>query len=928
MVAIPSKALLSGIVKAVPSGDTIIVMKQAAAVTGPPPEMRLTLSSLKAPSLSRDATSDEPYAWASREYLRSRLIGRVVTFRIDYRVEQLSRVFATVYDGGVESVNLDVVHSGMSRVRRPANDSEQSSPEFEALIAAEESAASSAHGLHAAGQQPIGVARRLPAPDTELIPHEQLAAFCKGKSFNGIVEYIANGSALKIFVKNLPTVDEETIGDRILTICLSGVQCPGFRRQEGTDPSTKSSKPMPFALNAKFLTEVRLLHRDVKVFIEGVDRNGMLFATIVDPKGKMYIGEELLRSGFAKTVSWSIEFSSRAPSLRAAERYARDRQLAVWKGFKPSTTDSELFTGKCVEIVSGDTLVVLDDNTSKSRRISLASVRAERSNRGDRSSIIVGPAADAKEQLRKKLVGRRVHVKVEYTRTPAEESVRKDKMVFATIGREGDAKNADVALPLISQGLLTVVRHRGDEDTATNYEEYLERQKAAIEAKRGLHGNATSSYVRINNLTGPDAKKRSRDVLAGLQRNGPYKGVVEYVSSASRYRINLPTESMLITLALRVVRCPQSTRRSYAPDGSIREEVPGEAHGDEAADFAREMFMQRDVLVEVNNVDRVGAFLGNMYVISPSGEKVDASASLLSLGHGYLHESFDSSRDPAGSKYAIIEKDAKDAQKGLWKDYVENAKHSSDNAVNKQPAKKSMVAIVSEISFGGRVFVQNRDTYKSALASIEAGLKGLSLDNGSNAPASALRPGLIVAAKFNMDNQWYRARVLYVHKGAETKVDVRFIDYGNEDTLSTTDLRLLNGVGSYISAPPVATEVALAHVVVPDGDDPSGMAAGELLKELTYGKDITIAIESTEGNSKVIGDIMVPSAGSSDSTTGPVSVREQMLKTGLARLVRKSDRASKAAYKQYRPIEEIGIATRQYLWSYGEAYESDCDEQK
>lgn len=96
---------LKGIVKEVVSGDTLVVV--AAVKAGVPPEKRITLSSLMAPKLvcfgleagatvslccfcaladacaiwrpqgKRDGTvRDEPFAWASREFLRKKCIGQ------------------------------------------------------------------------------------------------------------------------------------------------------------------------------------------------------------------------------------------------------------------------------------------------------------------------------------------------------------------------------------------------------------------------------------------------------------------------------------------------------------------------------------------------------------------------------------------------------------------------------------------------------------------------------------------------------------------------------------------------------------------------------------------------------------------------------------------------------------------------------------
>lgn len=936
MVGVTSSTLMSGLVKAVPSGDTLTVMKQINPVSGPPPEMRLTLSSVKAPLLSRDFQSDEPCAWTSRETLRKRLIGRTVYFRIDYRVAAVSRVFATVYASATDdkSINLDVVEAGLARVRRPATQSEDVSPELDALIEAEERATTAQLGVHSSAGSAQG--RKLPAADAPVLEGDALVLACSGKKLNGIVEYVATGSVVKVFVQDVPRSSEQDLGDRMLTVSLAGVQCPGFRRAEGEDPSVPPTA-MPYAKNAKFLTEVRLQNRDVAVWLQGVDRNGMIFATVEDPTAKQTIAEELLRAGMAKTMSWSLDVSARAPALRAAERFARDKQAGVWKGFQKALANREEFSGKVIEVVSGDMLVILDDATAEAKRITLASVRASRAERGsrDRSTMPTGPAADAKEAMRKRMIGRRVSVKVEYTREPAADAVRKEVMTFATVSREGDAKTGDIALQMISNGLLSVVRHRGEEDRAGNYEEYLDRETKAQEAKKGMHGNnAVNSGIRVNNLTGPDAKKRSRDVLAGLQRNGPYKGVVEYVSSASRYRVYLPGESMLVTLALRAVRCPQSTRRTYGPDGSVREEIAGEPHGDEAADFAREQLMQREVEVDIQNVDRVGAFLGNLFLLSTSGERTDVSSLLLTSGHGYLHESFDASRDRGGARYISAEREAREAKRGAWSDYEEAAVATPRET---DESERKFKGTVCEIGFGGRIFVQAAESSASALAAVESGLAAMGLDKVGEIPLAALKPGSMVAAKFSADGRWYRARVLFVPKGVGA-ADVRFVDYGNEERVDAKDLRRL-GTGSVFGMAPVAVEVCLRDLVVPGEEDGCGIAAGEALRDFTYGKEVEVVVMGNEAGGKsggrggevLVGDVLVGEGGagsSSDSNGGgKKSLREEMLKTGLARIVRKKNAKSVSAFKELRRFEEIGIQTRQYLWNYGEAFESDCDEE-
>lgn len=967
----PFNLVLPAVVKAVPSGDTLLLVKAGPSAAGPPPELRIGLASIRAPSLGRDV-GDEAGAFAAREALRKMCIGKRVDFVIEFAVEALGgRLMGSVKVADeTESLGVVMARKGLVRVRKVEGGKEAVAKDYELLLKAEDDAVKAQRGIH--GDAADLVARAVVPGDVE--DAAKVAVTCKGKNLKGVVEFVANGGAMKCYVKDMPGAGG---GDRILTYCLSGVQCPGFR----------GGAPQPFALNAKFMTETQLLHRDVDICVEGCDRNGLLFATIVPAGAKdsaSYIGEELLAKGYAKTVGWSIELSKMGGRLRAAERAARDAQLGLWKGFVKKASADGVLVGKCVEVVSGDIVAVLDEAAGEVKRFFLASVRAARTEGGagkDRSSIPLGPAYDCKEALRRKLIGRIVRVTVAYEREAAESAARKDPMVFAVIGREGDAKNPDVALPLISDGLLSVIRHRGEEDRSPNYEAYLEKEKVAIEAQRGVHKPTdpavAPAFMRINNLTGPDAKKRSVSVAPGLIRGSPHPGVVEYCSSGSRMRILLPKQAMLITLALKAVRVPTPSRKSFLPDGTSRIDTPEEPHGDEALLFARSEFVQRDVDVTLSAVDRIGAFLGSVFLVNSKGEKTDVSKMLLASGMGYLHESFDV-REPGGSGLQQVEAEARTGKLGLWKDYKEPevAVQGQEGAGLTDKPVKTIRGTVCEVGFGGRIFVQGTES-AGTIKAVEAGLAGLKLDSLAGVKASSLKPAEVVAAKFSFDNLWYRAKIL-----AKTPdgAHVRFLDYGNEEKVKGSDIRRSLGT-NFMSKPPAVTEVRLADIIVPGADEVYGVDAGTCLRQLVFGKSVEVQMRGIDRGA-VVGDIIIsmpaklptesvttspaaPSAADFPSTSsspvapdsGPsplpsspsaaesspppppakvekelkaanVSIVEKMLESGYARLVRKHDKASKATFARLSEFEKIGQGTRDGFWVYGDAYESDCDDEE
>lgn len=75
-----------GIVKAVLSGDTVVLQGASRAGTQAP-ELQLSLSHLSAPRIARHPDQrDEPFGWPAREYLRKVAVGKQVRFRVDYKV--------------------------------------------------------------------------------------------------------------------------------------------------------------------------------------------------------------------------------------------------------------------------------------------------------------------------------------------------------------------------------------------------------------------------------------------------------------------------------------------------------------------------------------------------------------------------------------------------------------------------------------------------------------------------------------------------------------------------------------------------------------------------------------------------------------------------------------------------------------------------
>lgn len=71
-------------------------------------------------------------------------------------------------------------------------------------------------------------------------------------------------------------------------------QCPQVKQDGDSEP---------YAEEARFFLESRLLQKDVEIILESTNNNNLV-GTILHPQGN--IAEALLRQGFAKCVDWSL----------------------------------------------------------------------------------------------------------------------------------------------------------------------------------------------------------------------------------------------------------------------------------------------------------------------------------------------------------------------------------------------------------------------------------------------------------------------------------------------------------------------------------------------------------------------------------------------------------------------------------------------
>ena len=105
------------------------------------------------------STPDEPFAWASREFLRKLAIGRECTFRVDSTSESSGRAFGTVFVGG-EDAALKVAAAGFARVKPSASSAASGSSSSSSSATYRDELVAASAAAEAAGK---GVCARPPA---------------------------------------------------------------------------------------------------------------------------------------------------------------------------------------------------------------------------------------------------------------------------------------------------------------------------------------------------------------------------------------------------------------------------------------------------------------------------------------------------------------------------------------------------------------------------------------------------------------------------------------------------------------------------------------------------------------------------------------------------------------------------------------------
>ncbi|CAF1408479.1 unnamed protein product [Rotaria magnacalcarata] len=874
-----SAAVHHAIVKSIFSGDTLVI-KQVTRSPANETEQRISLNYITAPKLARPPTdngsvgssADEPYAFETREFLRKKLVGREICYTVDFQIPQSNRSMCTVYLGKDKETGENIIESLLSEGLvdlRQQTGQRAADPKYQRLVIIDEQAKANKRGRysdHVADAHVRNIKWTLDNP-------KQFVDELKSQPpMDAIVEFVRDGNTVRCLL--MPSY-------HLVTVQLTGIKCPMLRREGSSNENNE-----PFAEEAKQFVDTRLLQRQVKVILDGVN-NQNLVGTLLHPNGNIAL--HLLKDGLAKCVDWSLTLLQPGwrEKYRATEKYAKDSRLRIWKNYVPQTgygdnennssndmgatasngksNDPSLkgYQAKVLEVMNGDALTIRDLRDNKIRKVYLSSVRAPRAADLQQKNDENNPSGtrqqikrplyeipylfEARELLRKRLVGKVVRVVTDYVQPASDDYPEK---ICCTVY----AGNVNLGEALISKGLAKAVRHRqDDEKRSSHYDDLLTAEQQAEKRGVGIFSNG-GGLQRIVDMTGESNKERAKGLLSVLQRNGRMEGVVEFVASGSRFRVHLLKDNWIISFLLSSINCPRAERRVPVAGNPQQTKVEaGEPFGAEALTYSKEHFLQRDVFVEIESMDRGGNFIGRLTTVDGNS----ASFMLVQAGLAKVHESAYGA--PNYKQLIDAEEKCRKERIGVWTNYEEpTAKDEEENETENVPEEEPVLGagvvnfndsrfrrvVVTYVTPELKVYVQ----YAEQGAKVEQLQTDLREIFNQTKPVGGHSPkkGELLAARFTVDNEWYRARVEKIE--GNNRISVYFVDYGNRELI--TDLsRLTQLPPGFSQLPAQAHECDLAYVRAPPDEDDRQFAKNALLEDIDN-QECVIKVEYRQNNSE------------------------------------------------------------------------------
>ena len=455
------------------------------------------------------------------------------------------------------------------------------------------------------------------------------------------------------------------------------------------------------------------------------------------------------------------------------------------------------------------------------------------------------------------------------------------------------------------------------DDRSPHYDELLAAEETAQKEAKGMW--SPKPPATKNHQDYSENLQKAKIQCSVLQRQKKIPAVVDFVKSGSRFTVLIPRENAKLTFVLSGIRAPRSARNA---------EERSEPFGQEAHDFATRRCMQRDVEIDVENTDKVGGFIGTLYVNRENFAKL-----LLEEGLATVH-AYSAEQSGNANEMFAAEKRAKEGRKGMWRDWDPSKEKNEDEAYDDStanvangktngdaPRKKDYRdVVITHIDDTGHLKLQQIGNGTSALTELMSSFRNFHLSKANAIPLpNAPKAGDIVAAQFTEDGGWYRARIRRNDREAKT-ADVLYIDYGNSESLSWSRLRpLTQPQFSTQKLKPQASDAVLSFLQLPNQKDYMNDAI-DFLTQLTAEKELVANIDYLSPDGTLHITLFDPKTSGSEEE----SFNADMVAQGFAMVGKKLMGWEKARADTVETLKTKQVEAeneRKGMWEYGDSTE-------
>ncbi|EUD67209.1 hypothetical protein C922_02359 [Plasmodium inui San Antonio 1] len=459
---------LNGIVKQVVSADTYVLA--GAKKGGVAQERQVSLACIQCPRLFMKSQnvekSEEPFAWESREFIRKMIIGKNVTFVVEYIYN--NRTYCSVF---YEEQNLSVMllQRGYANLVSNKNVKTNVYADLESYyIEAKEKKV----GIF--GSNINSYVRNIVYSYNDKNENKKIYDLFLNKNLKCVVEHVRDGSNFRVYAEmegnekretNTTVVEGTALQNGTVGESSSGVKGKKKKKSAGGKKNRKNSdiangsgsdvdqvakatvgyktmyyfsftvcgiivdmfkkevvnnvenvKEEQYAMETKKFVEARLLNRDIEVVIKHMDNNCNLYANVFYKLGN--ICTLLLKNGYAYINEYTIKYVENAIEYKRSLDEAIQLRKKKWVNYTEKKVDYEKeYLATVIEVLYGDVIIV--DYHNEERRLYMASIKCEKHS----TDLAVNTLClSAKDYLKNQITGEVVKIVTEYVRIPQSNS--------------------------------------------------------------------------------------------------------------------------------------------------------------------------------------------------------------------------------------------------------------------------------------------------------------------------------------------------------------------------------------------------------------------------------------------------------------------------------------------------------------------------